>query len=90
MRAFELAIPIYENMARKDFGEINALVIIVGFYLIDLADSSFKDSSEFTDLEIQNTCDTFLTASGVPQGKVDSSRFIPLVRLSIRWLEKQQ
>ncbi|CUB06823.1 MULTISPECIES: hypothetical protein [Oceanospirillaceae] len=90
MRAFELAIPIYEDMASKNLGEINALVIIVGFYLIDLADSSFKDSSEFTDLEIENTCDTFLTASGVPQGKVDSSRFTKNVRLTIRWLESQQ
>lgn len=86
-KAFDIAVPIYESLSKKDLGEINALVIIVAFYLMDLANVSIKTPEDFEDCEIENASDYFLSVSGVPSGTVDSSKFTNVVRLVIEWLE---
>ena len=88
--AIDLAIPIYENLARNDLAAFNALVIVNAFYMIELADNAFKETSEFSDIEIENVFDAILAASGVPEGTVESSKFIPAVRVTISWIAHQR
>lgn len=88
--AIALTIPIYENLARNDLAEFNALVIVNAFYMIDLADNALKDASKFSDTEIENVFNAFLAASGVPEGTIESSKFIPAVRVTINWIAYQR
>jgi len=87
MQAFKLSIEVYEWLNEKDINELNAIVLLSSFYLIHLSDITFKEPSTFSEKEITNTVDTFLTAMGA-QGKVDTSSYNELVRIGIRWLLK--
>ena len=86
--AFEPTVEIYEWLKEKGISELNAIVLLASFYLINLSDVTFKEATSFSDMEIANTVDTFLATMGVQQGKVDTSSYNELVRVGVRWLLK--
>ena len=85
MHAFEPSIEIYEWLKEKGIFQLNAIVLLASFYLIHLSDVSFKEPTSFSEKEITNTVDTFLAVMGA-QGKVDTSSYNELVRISVKWL----
>ena len=87
MQAFEPSIEIYEWLKEREIFELNAIVILASFYLINLSDVTFKKPTSFSEMEITNTIDTFLAVMGA-QGKVDTSSYNELVRIGIGWLLK--
>jgi len=87
MLAFEASIEVYEWLKEKEIDELNAIVLLASFYLIHLSDITFKEPTSFSEMEITNTVDTFLTVMGA-QGKVDTSSYNELVRVGVNWLLK--
>lgn len=85
--AFEQSIEIYEWLKEKGIFELNAIVLMASFYLINLSDVRSKDPNAFSEIEITNTVNTFLAALGA-QGKVDISSYNGLVKVGISWLLK--
>ncbi len=85
MNAFESAVEIYEWLQEKNISDLNALIILGSFYLINLSDESLKAPSEFSDSEITNMINSFLWGMGA-YGKVDTSSYNDLVRVGVNWL----
>ena len=88
IEAFETTVEIYEWLKEKGISELNVISLLASFYLINLSDVTFKEATSFSDMEIINTVDTFLATMGVQQGTVDTSSYIELVRIGVRWLLK--
>lgn len=78
------------NNFKKEFLDVYLLdiLIVTAFYLINLADNSFKDPLTYSDDEIKNTIDTFLY--GIDDGSIDLAKISPnslsISRELIRWL----
>jgi hypothetical protein len=85
LKAFEPAVEIYEWLQEKGISQLNAIIILASFYLVNLSDMTLKDPKSFTEQEISNTVDTFLAAMGAT-GKVSTSSYNALVRIGINWL----
>lgn len=87
IQAVNSTIEIYEWLNKKDIFELNGLIILGSFYLINLSDISFKDPAGFSDVEITNMIGSFLAALGV-QEQPDISSYNGLIRICINWLLK--
>ncbi len=83
--AYESVILTYEWLQKREISELNGIVLLTSFYLVNLSDMNLKDPNSFTDNEIINTINTFLKAMG-GYGKVDISSYTELVRIGINWL----
>lgn len=87
MQAFEPSVEIYEWLLERGVSELNAIVLLASFYLINLSDVTFKEPTSITDKEMTNMVDSFLWAMGA-QGKVDISSYPQLIRVGVNWLLK--
>lgn len=85
MEAFETSTKTYEWLVDCNITQLNALTLLASFYLVSLSDETFRDSTSYSDIEITNTLNTFLSAMGV-QDQVDISSYNKLVRIGIDWL----
>lgn len=85
LESVESAVEVYEVLKDNGIHELNAIVILASFYLVNLSDMTLKDPQSFTEPEISNTLNTFLAAAGAA-GKVDISSYNELVRIGINWL----
>jgi hypothetical protein len=81
IQAINNATEICDWLNKKDIFELNELILLVSFYIINLSDISFRNPIEFSDVEITNTINTFLFTLGA-QDQVD----ISLIRICINWL----
>ena len=85
MQAYEPSVKIYEWLLKRGVSELNAIVLLASFYLINLSDVTFKEPTSFTDKEMKNMVDSFLWAMGA-QGLVNISSYTQLIRIGVNWL----
>jgi hypothetical protein len=89
LQSIDSAVEVYELLKGRGILELNAIVILASFYLVNLSDITLKNPHKFTDLEISNTLNTFLAAMGASE-HVNGSSYNGLVRISINWLLSHQ
>lgn len=85
LQAFEPVTTIYDWLKDRGIHELNGIVLLASFYLVNLSDVTFKDPHKFSDYEITNVINTFLAGMGAA-GQVDTSSYNGLVRVGISWL----
>jgi uncharacterized tellurite resistance protein B-like protein len=87
MQAFESVVIIYEWLQEREILELNGIVLLTSFYLVNLSDANLKDPTKFSNQEISGAIETFLATMGVSES-VDISSYNELVKIGINWLLK--
>lgn len=87
IQALKGTFDIYEFLKKNGIPEINGMILIAAFYLVNLSDVTLRDITTFSDREINNMIESFTFGFGI-NGEIDTSSYNKLTKITAVWLLK--